>query len=231
MWQKTPGRHGPVHEMPRQQFPCRPGSTAPGRVLAGWEPSHADRLDREHDGPRQPFGIIGRRTARQRALVAPASSQLTAAAEMERQGTVTTPCERTLAAAVGQAFPGWRAWRQPDGVLAACRGGSPPAGAHARGATPGELLDAIKAGRAPAPDLRPPEATALAALSAAAGPRTARQVSDASGLAASTAGKVLASLHARGLVARRRGPRGSWHYIPVTGAATSGQASGQAADG
>jgi len=143
---------------------------------------------------------------------------------------VITPSERTLAAVVGQAFPGWRAWRQPDGVLAARRGGSPPAGAHARGATPGELLDAIKAGRAPAPDLRPPEATALAALSAAAGPRTARQVSDASGLAASTAAKALASLRARGLVARRRGQRGSWHYTPVA-AAQCGQVSGPAADG
>ncbi len=169
---------------------------------------------------------------RQRTLVAPVSSQLTAGAEMERQDmTVSTPSERTLAAVVGQAFPGWRAWRQPDGVLAARRGGSPPAGAHARGATPGELLDAIKAGRAPAPDLRAPEAAALAALSAAAGPRTARQVSDASGLAASTAGKALAGLRARGLVARRRGHRGSWHYTPVTGAAQSGQASGPAADG
>ena len=112
---------------------------------------------------------------------------------------MTTPSERTLAAVVERAFPGWRAWRQPDGVLAARRGGWPPAGAHARGATLGELLRAVKAASAPAPNLPPTEATALAALPAAAGPRTARQVSGASGLPTSTAVKALASRHARGL--------------------------------
>ncbi len=119
-------------------------------------------------------------------------------------------------AGVGTTCPGWRAWRTRDGALAARKGGSPPAGPHARGGTQAGLSAAIQTAITtglPAA-LRPAEDAALGALTAAPGPLPVRAVSGASGLHIATAARVLAALHARGLVTRRRRGRG-YRYAPA----------------
>ncbi|MGE5288470.1 MAG: helix-turn-helix domain-containing protein [Micromonosporaceae bacterium] len=99
------------------------------------------------------------------------------------------------------------------GELAAREGGTPPAGPHARAATPAELLhaidDAIRAGQPPA--LRAIEQTVLDTLKASAERLPARAISDISGVALPATATTLASLHTRGLVTRRRNGR-AWTY-------------------
>jgi Sugar-specific transcriptional regulator TrmB len=76
----------------------------------------------------------------------------------------------------------------------------------------------------PQPDLparRPHEQAVLEAVQAAAGPLTARCVSDASGVPTGTIADALAVLRARGLVTRRRDGR-TWRYA----AAMAGQCAG-----
>jgi MarR family len=116
-------------------------------------------------------------------------------------------------AEVAVTCPGWRAW-QTRGGLAARKGGTPP-GVQARGANLAELVTAIGAFDAanlvPMPPLRRNEVAVLAVLDTAAGPMTARQLSDASGVPLSSTTNAIAVLHAHGLITRRRTGR-VWRY-------------------
>jgi DNA-binding transcriptional ArsR family regulator len=121
-------------------------------------------------------------------------------------------------AEVGVTCPGWRAWPTRDG-LAARKGGTPP-GVQARGSNLAELVAAIGAFDAanlrPMPLLRRNEAAVLAVLDAAARPMTARQLSDASGVPASSTTNAIAVLRAHGLITRRRKGR-VWRYCRSSG--------------
>ncbi len=123
-------------------------------------------------------------------------------------------------ARVGTTCHGWRAWRTRDSGLAARKGGTPP-GVQARGTTLRELkaniaaietaAEAEAAGEPDGPLLRPNHQAVLAVLENAAGPLTARAISDASGVALSSTGTALAALGGQGLVTRRRKGR-TWLY-------------------
>src|SRR6266516_1520613 len=95
---------------------------------------------------------------------------------------VSRPAVHDISGVVEEAFPGWRAWRRPDGGLAARKGGSPISGALACGATPGELMRAIKAICAP-PRLQPAESTVLIVLRDSSEPLPVEQICAAGGIA------------------------------------------------
>jgi DNA-binding transcriptional ArsR family regulator len=120
---------------------------------------------------------------------------------------VTAPAREDLAAAVEARYPGWRGWRTRGGY-AARKAGTLPLRAHARGKTIAGLQRAIEAAIAhPSPAPIPPEQVSLEALRAASQPLSVRAISDATGLAYSTAQNALASLYGKKLVTRRRGER------------------------
>ena len=111
--------------------------------------------------------------------------------------TRVAPGGDAVLAAIEVNYPGWRAWRTGHG-LRARKAGVAPAGPHARGDTAAELMRSIEhADRAMT--LTAAEQAALGTLKAAGGPMRVRAVSDATGLAVSTASMALAGLHARWL--------------------------------
>jgi hypothetical protein len=122
---------------------------------------------------------------------------------------VTAPSDAAVLAAVEVNYPDWRVWRTGRG-LAARKAGMPPAGPHARGDTPAELMRDIERADQ-ALTLTAAEQAALAALRTSGGQMRVRAVSDASGLALATASKALAGLHSRSLAGRRKDGR-MWLY-------------------
>src|SRR6266540_5787867 len=147
----------------------------------------------------------------------PWTPDVSAPAGLAARSAVPVPDDSTVFAAIQASYPGWRVWRTDDG-LAAREGGTPPPGPHARGDTAAELLRGIEYvirtrashPRGPAIRLRRSE-QALGTLKAAGAAMSARAVSDASGLALTTATTALGGLRARGVVTRRRNG-GVWRY-------------------
>ncbi len=148
----------------------------------------------------------------------PWTPDVSAPAGLAARSAVPVPDDSTVFAAIQASYPGWRVWRTDDG-LAAREGGTPPPGPHARGDTAAELLRGIEYvirtrashPRGPAIRLRRSEQAALGTLKAAGAAMSARAVSDASGLALTTATTALGGLRARGVVTRRRNG-GVWRY-------------------
>jgi len=111
-------------------------------------------------------------------------------------------------------------------VLAARKGGSPIPGALACGATPGELMRAIKAICAP-PRLQPAESTVLIVLRDSSEPLPVEQICAAGGIARPAATQALAGLHAQGLALPQcDGLQRAWMRGPVTAAGRSESATG-----